>query len=405
MTELPAYNQLIQDAEKFLEGNLPPEQMEATLQVAEETVDALYSQFFDGLRFQEDHPVLDEVLDPIFSAFERLAAGREPLREALSAGQVEEARAWLDDGSDALHELHGQFARLREVLGEREPVSRVPAVDELARVVDAFGRGALPEEALLERIVQFAEYHLALAEMLASLEPSESEETLFDRDELQGGLEQQARGVTLLEEAIAAQDIELLEQGIQSVLDGTARLVYLQERLEGVTEEKVRLCVRCSAPNPVTARYCSACMAQLPEMGLQGGPSFVVSDLNPDAGALPENLQVLNAQVEAMLAGNGDREELSRVLQWLQGEVARSRQLFAEQEDPPPETPAEQLEALDSARDAMVSGMDEFEEGLAILESFLGRPDPGRLEHGMELVRAGGLRMLEVEAIFARLRG
>lgn len=403
MTELPAYNQLIFDAERYLEGNLPSERMELTLQAAEQTLDALYDQFFQGLRFQEDHPVLDEVLDPIFTAFGRLAAQREPLREALAQGQADQARDLLEEGSQALHDLHAQFARLREALeSARQPVSRVPAVDELARVVDAFSRGALPEEALVERIRQFSEYHVMLTDSLMALEPSPSESELYDFDELQGGLEQQAHGVVLLEEALAERSLEQLQEGLQHVLEGTGRLVYLQQRLEGASEEKVRLCVRCSAPNPMSARYCSQCMAQLPAMELTRGPSIVTSDEQTSAGELPENLQILSEQVDAMLAGQGDPDELARTLDWLKGNLARSRQMLAELEEPPPETPADQLDALERATLAMETGMDELEQGLAVLESHLGRLD--RLEQGMDLVRRAATQMLEVEAIFAQFR-
>lgn len=404
MTELPAYNQLIEDAERFFQGELPPERLEATLREAEDTLDALYIQFFDGLRFQEDHPVLEEVLDPIFRAFERLSAQREPLREALAEGQAHQARELLEDGSDALHELHEQFARLREALAGREPVSRVPAVDELARVVEAFSRGALPEDALVERIRQFSEYHLALADALLSLQPSQAELGEFDPLELHAGLEAQAHGVVLLEEAIAGRDMDLLEQGLNEVLEGTGRLVYLQGRLEGATEERLRLCVRCGGENPMTARHCFHCHAQLPDMGPTGATgSFSTSEGETTEQALPANLQLLNAQVELMAAEVGDREEYTRILHWLGDNVARSRQLLIDQEPPPPGTPEDQLDALERAREEMFAGMDELESGLEVLESYLGRPDPGRLEHGMDLVRRGAEQMLRIEAIFAEL--
>lgn len=405
MTELPAYNQLIRDAEKFLEGGLDPEQMEATLRDAEDTLDALYSEFFEGLRFQEEHPVLEQSLDPIFQAFDRLAAHREPLREALAEGRQGEVRQLLDEGSEALRELHAQFALLREALGSAREFCGVPAVDELARVVEAFLRGGLPEEALADRIAQFADYHVNLADSLASMQPSPAESGQFQSEELHDGLDLQARGVTLLEEALTQRDPELLEHGLEQVLTGTRALVALRQRLEGAEEPRERLCVRCAAANPATARFCSHCQAQLPDLGpLQPGPSFEASDLEPVQAALPANLQILSQQVDRMRVDQGDREEFLGTLRWLGDNISRSRRLLANLEEPPPETPVDQLEALAQAQDAMEAGMRELEEGLAVLESFLGRPDPARLDHGMELARRGAGQMREVEAIFARIR-
>lgn len=405
MTELPAYNQLIRDAEKFLEGGLPAEQMEATLRDAEDTLDALYGEFFEGLRFQEEHPVLEQSLDLIFQAFDRLAAQREPLREALAEGREGEVRELLDQGSEALRELHAQFARLREALGSSRETCGVPAVDELARVVEAFTRGGLPEEALADRIAQFADYHLSLSDALSLMQPTPAESGQFRPEELHEGLELQAQGVTLLEEALAQRDPELLGHGLEQILAGTRLLVALRQRLEGANEPRERLCVRCGAANPTTARFCSSCQAQLPDLGpLQPGPSFEASDLEPIQAALPANLQILSQQVDLMRADQGDREEFLGTLRWLGDNINRSRRMLANQEEPPPETPADQLEALNQARDAMEAGMHELEEGLAVLESFLGRPDPARLDHGMELARRGAGQMREVEAIFARIR-
>jgi hypothetical protein len=84
--------------------------------------------------------------------------------------------------------------------------------------------------------------------------------------------------------------------------------------------------------------------------------------------------------------------------------VEKSRKQLAEQEDPPEDTPADQVEALEQARSAMQAGMDDFEEGLQLLASFLERPDPGRLDHGMELARRGAGAMLELETIVQKVR-
>lgn len=406
MTELPAYNQLMQDAEKFLQGHLPPETLEASLQAAEDTLDALYIQFFDGLRFQEDHPVLDEVLDPIFRAFDRLAAQREPLREALAGGQSEQARQLLASGSQAVQEVHQHFARLREALGQRQPVSVVPAVDELARVVEAFTRGALPEEPLAERLAQFAEYHQRLVAGLAGLQPDPAESQVLDPVELTEALERQAEGVQLMQEAFSVQDPELLEEGLAVVLEATASLVTLQQRLEGAHQEKTRPCVRCGAANALTSRYCTGCQAQLPDMGPppQAGPGIVTSDLDPGQAGLPENLAILAEAVEQVRDGRLEPGEFRKTLDWLLFTVEKSRKQLAEQEDPPEDTPADQVEALEQARSVLQTGMDDFEEGLQLLASFLERPDPGRLDHGMELARRGAGQMLELEAIVRRVR-
>lgn len=406
MTELPAYNQLIQDAEKFLEGHLPPETLEASLQAAEDTLDALYIQFFDGLRFQEDHPVLDEVLDPIFRAFDRLAAQREPLRQALAGGEADRARELLANGSQAVQEVHHHFARLREALGERQPVSVVPAVDELARVVEAFTRGALPEEPLAERLAQFAEYHQRVAAGLVSLQPDPAESQVLEPGELLEALERQAEGVLQMQEAFSLSDPDLLEEGLAVVLEATANLVTLQKRLEGAHQEKSRPCLRCGAANALTARYCVGCQAQLPDMGPppQAGPGIVTSDLDPTQAGLPENLAILAESVEQVRDERLDPGEFRKTLEWLLGNVEKSRKMLAEQEDPPADTPADQLEALEQARSAMQAGMDDLEEGLQILASYLERPDPGRLDHGMELARRGAGAMLEVETIVREVR-
>ncbi len=52
----------------------------------------------------------------------------------------------------------------------------------------------------------------------------------------------------------------------------------------------------------------------------------------------------------------------------------------------------------------LLAGMDDFEEGLQLLASFLERPDPGRLDHGMELARQGAAAMLELETIVQKVR-
>lgn len=406
MTELPAYNQLMQDAERFLQGHLPPEALEVSLQAAEDTLDALYIQFFDGLRFQEDHPVLEEVLDPIFQAFARLAAQREPLREALAGGEAERARELLAGGSQAVQEVHRQFARLREALGQREPVSVVPAVDELARVVEAFTRGALPEEPLAERLTQFADYHQRLVAGLASLQPDPAESQVLDPAELAEALERQAEGVQLMQEAFSMQDPELLEEGLAVVLEGTAGLVNLQQRLEGAHQEKTRPCLRCGAANALASRYCTGCQAQLPDMGPppQSGPGIVTSDLDPGQAGLPENLAILAEAVDQVRDGRLERGEFQKTVDWLLGNVEKSRQQLAGQEEPPEDTPADQIESLEQARSALLAGMDDFEEGLQLLASFLERPDPGRLDHGMELARQGAAAMLELETIVQKVR-
>lgn len=399
LTDLPAFNQLADEVEALLAG-ADPEPARQSWQTVDAQLGDLFARFVEEMSYREETPVVAEQGALAEESFLRLREALARLGQGLESQDATQCRTAVEECRRHLHLLFGAFARLRQEEEARPRLSPLPVVDELLRVAGAYGRGRLPRVRLQERLRLAADFHLRLRLGLEGLEPLPAERRVLEerRPQLQAALEEMGQGLKEAEGALEEGDEELLAEALEAVRRAAVHLAQVQEALQTAVEVgPTRPCLRCGAANPVAARYCAACNALLPqvELEVEEEPRLDLVDSGaPGERALPENLQRLVEAVEGVRTGRTGPADFLATLDWLEALVASASRRLRGLEEPPRETPEEQMSLYRQARRTMEEGLALMDEGLRTLRSYLDTEQPQRLDRGLEQVLEGGDRVL-----------
>ncbi len=412
LTDLPAFNEFQDKAQKFLAGEADVSLSLDALTTMEDVLARMFAQFHDNLAFQPDSEAIQQAVPMVYEGYGKLRVTLPELRHSLEADAAGRAQRLLSRARKSVNQIFDGFFLLRQEENARPVHSESAPVNELARVGEAFMLGKLPIERFRKRLDQFIEFHQNLATGLESMDPTPAEQAVLTMvgDSLREAMERQAEGIQRLESFFEHPDVQELRVGLQTVCQAGDELVAITNQLTGASEtleEATKVCLHCSTENPVTVRYCQNCNAMFPAVEhLEDQPQSHL-DLREEGEAAPrataENLQILIETVEQVKAKALSDEEFIKTLDWLQDKVEKTRKKMTEMEDPHPDTPADQLAVLEEAREHLAVGTDEFEAGLLRLRAYLQRRDPAHLDRGLEMTLQGADVMMRVDELFRSL--
>ena len=413
LTDLPAFNEFQDKAEKYLAGEIDVSLSLDALTTMEEVLARMFAQFHDNLAFQPESEAIQQSVPMIYEGYGKLRVTLPELRHSLEEEAIGRARRLLTRARKSINQIFDGFFLLRQEENARPVHSESAPVNELARVGEAFMLGKLPIERFRKRLDQFIEFHQNLATGLEAMEPTPAEQAVLAMvgDSLREAVERQAEGIQRLESFFEHPDVQDLREGLLTVCQAGDELVAITNQLTGASEtleEATKVCLHCSTENPVTVRYCQNCNAMFPAVGhLEEAPQSHLDLREEGDGGAPrataENLQILVETVEQVRVKALSDEEFIKTLDWLQDKVEKARKKMTEIEAPHPDTPADQLAVLEEAREHLAVGTDEFEAGLQRLRAYLQRRDPAHLDRGLEMTLQGADVMMRVDELFRSL--
>ncbi len=409
LTDLPAFNEFQGRVERVLAQTLPVEAGLESLSALEEALGQIFQHFHENLPYQEETEAVRQATPLIYQGFGKLRLVLPELRQALDAGSEGKVRRMLARARHLVNQIFNGLLLLRQEASGRPVYSESPPVNELMRVGEAFMLGHLPMERFRQRLDQFIEFHQMLSVSLDVLQPTPAElNVLAEQGEvLREAVDRQGEGITRLVSFFEHPDVQELRLGLQTIQEAADQILAVTHQLTGAVQpqEASKSCLRCSASNPASARYCEQCNAMFPAVMDEPTPSgqLDLREESDNRSANSENLQVLTDLVEQVRVGAITDEEFLKKLDWFQGKVDGVRKRLGELEPTHPDTPTEQIDILDEAREHMAVGADDMEAGLNTLRSFLQRRDPGKLARGLEMVNEAAGVMLHVEELFRSL--
>lgn len=413
LTDLPAFNEFQEKAERYLAGESDVVHSLEALTAMEDVLARMFAQFHDNLAFQEETDAIKQAVPMVYEGFGKLRTVLPELRQSLEADAQSRASRLLPRARKLVNQIFDGFFLLRQEESQRKVYSESPAANELVRVGEAFLSGRLPLERFRKRLDQFIEFHQNLASSLETMQPTPAEQAVLAEvgDTLREAVERQAEGIQRMEGYFEHPDVQELRTGLETVSQAGDKLMAITHQLTGaatVKAEATKNCLRCSAPNPVSARYCEQCNAVFPAVDhLEDAPQGHLDVREQGEGGGPrataENLQILSETVEQVKRKQLSDEEFVKTLDWLQEKVDTVRKKLAGLEEPPPDTPAEQIAILEEAREHMAVGADDFEAGLQRLRAFLQRRDPAHLDNGLEMTLQAADVMFRVDELFRSL--
>lgn len=408
LTDLSSFNKMQEMVSRYWQHHVALEQVLETWQSVDQELGPIISSFHHNVQYQPSTPELEECLPTVYDAFERLRRLWPTLPNLLREGKRARVESVMERCQQSLNRLFDAFKRLRQAEEQEPRYSEVPPVQEILRVGHAFASGRLPLERFRERLDEFIAFQQVLNETFEELNPTPQEmPILIEQDAfLRESLHLQQEGVERVERALEQQSSEELERGLEEVRAGAEGLAQVQRMLAGAGQgAESKMCLRCSAENPASARYCEQCNAVFPAVEHldSSAPSLNILEQDESNRPLPENLQMLSMAIEQVRAGALPPEEFLKTLEFLEGRLEAVARRLQNLEEPPAETPPDQMEIYLAARSSIEMGGEEVGAGLDALRSFVNRRDPNILDYGFEQVASGMRQMSQVEDLYQQM--
>lgn len=412
LTDLPAFNDFQEKAEKYLAGEADVIHSLESMASMEDVLLRMFAQFHDNLAFQEETDAIKQAVPLVYEGFGKLRTTLPELREALEAEDERRARRYLTRARKLVNQIFNGFFVLRQEEAERPLHSESAPVNELVRVGEAFLTGKLPLERFRKRLDQFIEFHQNLTATVETMQPTPAERAVLAEvgDTLREAMERQGEAIGHLESYFEHPDVHELRTGLSLACQAGDQLLAITHQLTGASQttgEASKSCLRCSAMNPISARYCEQCNAMFPAVDhLEDAPTSHLDmreQGEPAPQATADNLLILVETAEQVKRKTLSDAEFIKTLDWMQEKLEGVRKKLAEMEPARPETPPDQLAILEEAREHMAVGADDFEAGLARMRAYLQRRDPNVLDRGLEMTLQAADVMMRVDELFRSL--
>lgn len=393
-TDLPEFNLLAQAVVGLADGTFSVEAALVALAVTDRLLDGMQDAFLDVLSLREHTPLALEVADGLDDHFSAIRAGLPALAEHIEAGQNVEMLAELARMVDAVQGVCQGLRRLWEDEQKQERACDIPAADEIVRVGRAYLRGRMPHASLRFALSRFEGYHRALLAGLETLQPSVREKSQLDAAQpmLVAALERQESAIAELQTFLDDDDESRVAPALDEILAASRALTEVQRGLVDAHEREPQIsCPRCGHMNGSGERVCGTCHARLPwvppgesvdesRVDLMESGTGVVS-----TGTVQyEHLVRLEAMTRAVQRGDEPPEALAALLRAQDARTREAEARLARMPEPSPNTPPEQREIYESARQSLTAGMVRMREGVAQMRQALkvGAVDP--LEDGLQ---------------------
>lgn len=408
LTDLSSFNKMQEAVSRFWQQHVALEQVLEAWQAVDHELGPIISHFHHNVQYQPSTPVLEECLPIVYDAFERLRRLWPTLPDLLRENKRTRVESVMQRCHQTINRMFEAFKRLRQAEEEEPRYSEVPPVQEILRVGHAFASGRLPLERFRERLEEFIAFQNTLNDTFEELNPTPQElPVLIEHDAfLREALHLQHEGVERVERALEQQSPEELEKGLEEVRAGAEGLVQVQRLLTQAGQvAESKMCLRCSAQNPTSARYCEQCNAMFPAVEHldSSAPNLNILEQDESTRPLPENLQMLSMAIDQVRAGALPPDEFLKTLEFLEGRLEAVARRLQNLEEPPAETPPDQMEIFLAARSSIEMGAEEVGAGLEALRTFVNRRDPNRLDYGFEQVASGMRLMSQVEDLYQQM--
>ena len=388
------------------------EDSEPLLADLKNALEQLYSQHVEELQFLAPPDPQYETAELIGEGFVEVFTLLGPLEEEIQT-DLSLASETADTLTEALESLYPLFKRYITEYQQSPRYSEVPYTHELVRVCRHFLQGYLSREAVLIRLDQFTEFHEHLESELKHARPSGAEQKTMDcnSEDLTEALQAQAEGIADLEEALlnpepSAETVE----GCMDVLTTSAEIlvdIYRQlHRAE--TEPRQVPCIRCSEPNPSSARTCGNCGAALPSGAvISDEPTSTVAfeeDGSLVQSSQSEEIENLQSAIDHF-ARTGELERLTLARSELVEKLGRVERRYERLSRRRSSETEEQGSQLFDARQAFLQGLDLMRQALQFFHEGEQTEDLVRLEAGVEKMREANESFQVLRVCMDSLRG
>lgn len=393
-TDLPEFNLLVQAVEGLADATSTVEGALVALAVTERLLGAMQDAFLDVLALREHTPLALEVADSLDDHFAAIRTGMPALAQHIEAGHEAEMLAELARMADAVQGVCQGLRRLWEDEQKQEQACEIPAADEIVRVGRAYLRGRMPHASLRFALSRFEGYHRALLAGLETLQPSPREQSQFDavQPSLVAALERQEGGIAELQAFLDDDDESRVAPALDEILAASRVLAEVQRGLVDAHDREPQIsCPRCGHMNGSGERVCGTCHARLPwvppgELANESRVDLMESGAGvAQTGTVQyEHLVRLEEMTRAVQRGDESLDALAALLRAQDVRTRETETRLARMQDPSPNTPPDQREIYESARQSLLAGIARMREGVAQMLGALEASRVDQLEEGLQ---------------------
>lgn len=385
LTALASFNELARAVENAVNGRFSPAQALQAVEPFEREFLAMVAVFQSEVRFQPDSETLQTELPKVGEAFQWIMTYLPELKAALEHDDMDRSTRLIRRLSRRVTQMVASFDVLKTEEASRPQLSPSRYVNELLRVAYAYLEGKLSGQLLSERLHGLMGHLQSFLNQLEQTpsDPKEAEVLAQHRAEMDEALDEQLEALHEIDEHLRRDDAdpEELRLPLETLRETTQSLYELTQKLaEAMLAEEQKHCLRCGQANDRQARFCSGCNAVFPTFNEEAAaPSQVNVRLEEEivhAGPreLPPLVRQLLTTVEETAKG-GDPAALEKELEAAQQRMRTVERMLEQLEDPPEETPEDQLKVFEDTLHTLEEGFAAFNEGLAQVAEFFQHKD------------------------------
>lgn len=412
LTGSPQLNELIRTAQGYLEGHVDGHTLKDVLTATERFLLQMQAIFQQQARFREKTPLFLEEAPRILEHFRALGTGMAEIAGFFKTEDIYQMMRGLDRVKAAFAALVASLDALKAEEDAQPVYSRSPYLNLLMRLAAGVRRGTLAPDALRDALAEMLAHHRGFAAGVDRMARGGREAALYQekRGEIQACLGEIEAGLAEAQRLLGRGELDPMTAALQHACDATERLTDIQDEFTRAEEAaRLRPCFRCGTANVLQNRHCAKCGGMLPPMPIQEEDSASfdvrVDDTIRATGHVQTELtQRLGNAVHDVKMRRIDTAAFARELDAVATRVAQGRREF-ECLAVPGNLAEEEREAVEQTREAMRVGIQEMEEGLALLRTYVVDGNPAHLELGLEAALCGADKIQAVQAVAQAARG
>lgn len=342
------------------------------------------------------------------------------LRPVATVEEIEGAVAPL---ANALEHLAAADLAIFEENLASSPTS-MPAANVLISTARGVLQGTYPLEAMEEAIKWYKAFLEEVEDQFNAAVEGETDSVVIleELPKTREIIDQHDEVVADLEEALEDFVAETVEPLLEDLIDVVERLKDSSEVYMEVAKREGKLvCVGCGHPNPPTNRSCEECGQRLPQLvdpNLYAKSTLELEERSglggdePAGGVVTENTYKLFEACEKFFAQKISEAEFRSLLEWSRQQVEQSERAIKKVKEFQPDeemlanASPEEIELLDDSRKLFQDtrhlyeeGIDDWVEGLDLMEDFIESRHRPTLELGIQKVWVASQKLYSLQKI------
>lgn len=293
----------------------------------------------------------------------------------------------------------------------------MPAANVLLNVARAHLQGTYTAQDVMTTLDAYEDFLEALETRFseATQQETTSVVVLEELPKTRDILDQHEEVLDQIRELLQEEQTTGLEECLQS-LEGLIERLYdsSQVYLEVAEREGKQTCMRCGASNSPENRFCQLCGRSMPRLMESSNSQFSLNDLANDGEDVIITTEIYRL-FEACYGFYEKRlgsEEFLALVEASRRKVTQARLQFQQTKDPQPTLEEEESASAQEREDyeinlglyhetlqLMEEGLDEWEQGLDLLEEFAQTRHRPTLEAGIQWVFSGSQKIVRVQEV------